>query len=281
MPWGDLTKEKLAVRKLARDLASPTTEVLPYALVIKNLSDHLIDITLSGILVEPLTLHDKTHSDRIKKQAVEHAKKYTTYTGYEKHIDGSPEYIEKLSLAIAKSVQFSMDKLREVLAPQTRLSVHLVTSVMACSANGHPHRLSRIMVTYFNEKPYSVELVGAVIRQGSFVQKMYDLGWTKAGYFDSVDDELALQHALARYHAYESLVWLQSKSLTDLLHSFLDLLASTPASFFVPTLDIDLVWHTHQLMASKYKANCTTHVGRFIDQCISPHGLPSLYSLNP
>jgi len=57
------------------------------------------------------------------------------------------------------------------------------------------------LVAYFNEKPYSAELVGAVIRQGSFVQKMYDLGWTKVGYFNSVGDELALQHALARYHA--------------------------------------------------------------------------------
>ena len=43
MPWGDLTKEKLAVRKLARDLASPTTEVLPYALVMKYLSDYPIE----------------------------------------------------------------------------------------------------------------------------------------------------------------------------------------------------------------------------------------------
>jgi hypothetical protein len=30
---------------------------------------------------------------------------------------------------------------------------------------------------------------------------MYDLGWTQPGYFDKEGDELALQHAMARYHA--------------------------------------------------------------------------------
>ena len=132
---------------------------------------------------------------------MEYAKKNTPSTGYEKHINGSQEYFEKLSLAIARSVQFSMDNLRGIMGPQTRLYILFVTSVMACSGNSHSYRLSRTLVAYFNEKPYSAELVGAVIRQGSFVQKMYDLGWTKVGYFNSVGDELALQHALARYHA--------------------------------------------------------------------------------
>ncbi len=42
-------------------------------------------------------------------------------------------------------------------------------------------------------------------------------------------------------------------------------MSSSPASFFVPTLDIDLVWHTHQLMARRYSRDCLEHVGRFID----------------
>ena len=40
---------------------------------------------------------------------------------------------------------------------------------------------------------------------------------------------------------------------------------STAASF-VPTLDIDLAWHTHQLAAGRYGADCMEYVGRFIDQ---------------
>ena len=44
------------------------------------------------------------------------------------------------------------------------------------------------------------------------------------------------------------------------------MLSASPASFFVPTLDIDLVWHTHQLMVRRYADNCKKYVGRYIDQ---------------
>jgi hypothetical protein len=61
------------------------------------------------------------------------------------------------------------------------------------------------MSAYVDDKMFSVELVGAVLRQGSFVAKMHDLQWTKPGFFDSAEDEIALQHAIARYHAWVSL----------------------------------------------------------------------------
>lgn len=64
-----------------------------------------------------------------------------------------------------------------------------------------------MMGAYSDEKIYSVELVGAVLRQGTFVQKMYDLGWTRLDYFHGKQDELALHHALARYHAYVHCFW--------------------------------------------------------------------------
>lgn len=41
-----------------------------------------------------------------------------------------------------------------------------------------------------------------VLRQGSFVKKMYDLLWTQPGFFDRHEDEVALQHSIARYHGY-------------------------------------------------------------------------------
>lgn len=44
------------------------------------------------------------------------------------------------------------------------------------------------------------------------------------------------------------------------------MLSASPASFFVPTLDIDLMWHTHQLTAGRYAEDCMTYVGRYVDQ---------------
>ncbi|KAG6907301.1 hypothetical protein DXG01_009465 [Tephrocybe rancida] len=40
-----------------------------------------------------------------------------------------------------------------------------------------------------------------VLRQGSFVKKMHDLQWTQPGFFDLKNDEVGLEHSIARYHA--------------------------------------------------------------------------------
>jgi hypothetical protein len=61
-----------------------------------------------------------------------------------------------------------------------------------------------MFTAYTSEKIYSIELVGAVLRQETFVRKMYDLEWTRPGFFNDRIDELALHHAAARYHAYDS-----------------------------------------------------------------------------
>ncbi|KAG8958546.1 hypothetical protein FRC00_002625 [Tulasnella sp. 408] len=66
----------------------------------------------------------------------------------------------------------------------------------------------------------------------NFVDSMVSLGWTDHGRFESESDEsgLALKRAIAQYHA------------------FLDVMAVNRDSFLVPTLSIDLAWHTHQLL---------------------------------
>ena len=35
------------------------------------------------------------------------------------------------------------------------------------------------------------------------------------------------------------------------------------SNFLVPMYDIDLVWHTHQLLATDYKKDTTEYFGRF------------------
>jgi hypothetical protein len=93
------------------------------------------------------------------------------------------------------------------------------------------------------------------------VHKMNALQWTEPDFFE---DEIPLQHAIARYHASVFIALFLIHS--DGSYSFLDLISTSPGSFHVPTLDIDLVWHTHQLMARKYGTDCRSYVGRFVDQ---------------
>ncbi|KAI0683786.1 hypothetical protein BC835DRAFT_1422969 [Cytidiella melzeri] len=108
-------------------------------------------------------------------------------------------------------------------------------------------RVQRVLSAYTDEKPFSVDLVNAVMRQCSFVDKMHQFGWTSLGFFDSAEDEIVLQHAITRYHG------------------FLDLLSVSQFSFMVPTLDIDLVWHTHQLTGTAYHEDCGEYLNRFVD----------------
>lgn len=56
---------------------------------------------------------------------------------------------------------------------------------------------------------------------------MVDLGWTHSSRFPPSDTSLV--RCATRYYA------------------FLDLIKGNPSLFCVPTLDIDLAWHTHQL----------------------------------
>ncbi|KAI6008032.1 hypothetical protein EDC04DRAFT_2777713 [Pisolithus marmoratus] len=126
--------------------------------------------------------------------------------------------------------------------------------------------VKKVFSAYTDDRMFSIDLVGAVslipcratdrwidqrceqvLRQSSFTQKMYDLGWTAPGFFDSEEDAVVLKHCIARYKG------------------FLGLMTNSPGSFFVPTLDIDLAWHTHQLIAQRYDEECMELVGRYVD----------------
>ncbi|SJL02729.1 uncharacterized protein ARMOST_06065 [Armillaria ostoyae] len=145
---------------------------------------------------------------------------------------GDAKTQEEWVVKIQKQMDYSMQTIQRAMDPRMSLGGQM---------------LFRIVSAYKDDKIFSLDLIGAVLRQGTFVDKMRKLGWTESDFFSSSEDEVALKHCTARYHA------------------FLDLMSSSPTGFFVPTLDIDLVWHTHQLMARQYSRDCLEHVGRFID----------------
>ncbi|KAG8820781.1 hypothetical protein FRC17_010054 [Serendipita sp. 399] len=124
-------------------------------------------------------------------------------------------------------------------------------------------KLQRIAVAYSHAGLASLDLVGAVLRQGSFIEKMVGLDWTRPGRFVLAGDAAPLVRSIARYHA------------------FLDLMASNPALFLVPTLDIDLAWHTHQLKSPNYRADTLCYLERTPnhDDSIESSGITSGYDI--
>ncbi|KAG9034217.1 hypothetical protein FRB95_013498 [Tulasnella sp. JGI-2019a] len=96
-----------------------------------------------------------------------------------------------------------------------------------------PRPINLVLAPYRHVGPFSMDLASAVLRQMSFIEKMVNLGWTEDGRFE--EDLDTLTRCVVRYHA------------------FLDLMASVAGRFVVPTLDIDLAWHTHQLLCVSYR----------------------------
>lgn len=93
-----------------------------------------------------------------------------------------------------------------------------------------------------NFSPFTLDLCGAVMRQGVFVSKMYRLDWL---------------HSPAAPRTMERIYVKYTR--------FLRMMRLNQTKMFVPTLDIDLAWHTHQLSPSSYYKACTLGNARFID----------------
>lgn len=88
----------------------------------------------------------------------------------------------------------------------------------------------RMRVVYDkNISLFALDLVGAVIRQDVFIEKMQYFDWTRSA---------AVEHIVSR--------------AVERYAGFCKVMAQNPGKTAVPTFDVDLVWHTHQLNPSKY-----------------------------
>jgi Glycine-rich domain-containing protein-like len=94
----------------------------------------------------------------------------------------------------------------------------------------------------------SIDLVAASLRQREFIKRI------TSNECNGIDTPFALYKANTRYHKFLLLMNRKSK----------------PANFkknvnLVPTLDIDLLWHTHQLVPVPYRQWCLEHLGTAIN----------------
>ncbi|KAL2863377.1 uncharacterized protein BJX67DRAFT_363789 [Aspergillus lucknowensis] len=108
--------------------------------------------------------------------------------------------------------------------------------------NEDPDPLTRTIHTARENKSHNHPLVQNVERQCIFVDKMH-------------------AHRLIRSPAVEGTM----RRAIDRYDKFLHLFRFYPNIFLVPTLDVDLVWHTHQCSAEHYRHFVTERVGRFIN----------------
>ncbi|RPB04365.1 hypothetical protein L873DRAFT_1833068 [Choiromyces venosus 120613-1] len=154
--------------------------------------------------------------------------------------------------------------------PPTLQSHPTIASIIAPLST---HPVTPLLQSCYAETPtpYSLNLTLAVLRQGSFVDKMHQQLWIRSPSLmgrlplDSIplvrarpetrsvvlinppDTSGFLQRAVSRYKSYFSLFKLH------------------PGKILVPTIDVDLVWHSAMLTPVAYRAYCKHVAGRFID----------------
>lgn len=85
------------------------------------------------------------------------------------------------------------------------------------------------------------DLVGCVLRQERFIKKMNDINWLESPWIKA-----SMENGLKRYNNF--------------FHLF-----ARSFDMLVPTLDIDLFWHTHQLSFYYYFKSCQAIGRSFID----------------
>lgn len=132
----------------------------------------------------------------------------------------------------------------------------MIEEAMATTGNNHGIRTSvkhrfqkpkniwarRMMSRYrANSSSFALDLVGAVIRQGSFIEKMHNFDWLHSPALPSTMKQLLLK--------YERFVRIMKEG----------------KHMAVPTLDLDLAWHTHQLSSRGYMNYTREHTNQFID----------------
>ncbi|KXH32314.1 hypothetical protein CSIM01_05736 [Colletotrichum simmondsii] len=104
----------------------------------------------------------------------------------------------------------------------------------------------KMMSRYWeNSSPFSIDLVGCVMRQATFTEKMCKLNWL---HFPTARD--IMTELLKKYDRFVEIIAIAS---------------STGDKVAVPTLDVDLAWHTHQLSPQSYFVFTLAKTGAFVD----------------
>ncbi|CAG8578735.1 12331_t:CDS:2 [Ambispora gerdemannii] len=117
---------------------------------------------------------------------------------------------------------------------------HIVKQLNFQIKNSEEKIVQRVLSAYIGiPLAFSIDLISAVRRQRKFTDKVVNNKW--------VDCVGAQENATVRYL------------------KFLSLTKEKPSIPLVPTFDIDLCWHTHQIHASLYRAFTKKHAGRIIN----------------
>ena len=143
------------------------------------------------------------------------------------------------------AVPHSMDAVRDKIEQGLKNGSHMRSARSSLSSTPQrPEKISirRVMQRYWdNSSPFALDLVGAVIRQGSFIEKMHNIDWLHSPALPST-----MKRLVTKYLRFVNIM-------------------KDKYNMACPTLDVDLAWHTHQCSPPNYM-DYTCHITKqFID----------------
>lgn len=148
-------------------------------------------------------------------------------------------------LSGAKGTNDSMEHIKDVIEAATKSKSYMRKvngSLSSRLQRAEKIGIRRMMSRYWeNSSPYALDLVGAVIRQGTFIEKMHNIDWLHSPALPST-----MKRLLVKYGRFVGIM-------------------AQPNNMAVPTLDVDLAWHTHQLKPYQYMDFTVKVTKRFID----------------
>ncbi|KAF6818890.1 alpha-ketoglutarate-dependent sulfonate dioxygenase [Colletotrichum plurivorum] len=104
----------------------------------------------------------------------------------------------------------------------------------------------KMMSRYWeNASPLAIDLVGCVMRQGTFTEKMCKINWL---HFPTARN--LMTRLITKYERFIEIVAVA---------------VSTKDKVAVPTIDVDLAWHTHQLSSKAYFDYTVAKMEAFVD----------------
>ncbi|KAL4936061.1 hypothetical protein BDV06DRAFT_228247, partial [Aspergillus oleicola] len=190
--------------------------------------DNLLDnrIPMPGTLFSPQGIPERQHAGRRKQQQADFPNRLLQAGKREIHEHMRASLWIPASLLVVRDFLASLIQEKEIMraANPLGLSISLLKDEKIA--------FRRMMSRYWdNSSPFALDLVGAVVRQGTFVQKMDNIDWLHSPTLTETTLRLIRKYAV-----------------------FFQIMASNPTRMAVPTLDVDLAWHTHQLTPSRYFA---------------------------
>ncbi|CAK7221297.1 hypothetical protein SCUCBS95973_004446 [Sporothrix curviconia] len=144
-----------------------------------------------------------------------------------------PALIDRMNQPRTTSMEMVKSRIEEILGDSQLLKY--IDEYYGSRFRYRPQEMARLSIRkmmsryWDNASPFALDLTGAVLRQGIFIDKMHQLDW-----LHSPAARSTMERVVVKYQR------------------FLGMIADHPLRMCVPTLDVDLGWHTHQLQPPAY-----------------------------